>query len=952
MLFSGGANTKNIIKYSQLQVSTSQLDIPIALFWGQRRISPNCVWYSDFQSHKQSAGKGGGKATGYTYSASLILGLGEGVMSSPLNVWGPSSTTTVTTLAKLGLAFMSGTSSQAVWSYLTSNHPSQALAYMDTAYVYGININLGSSASVPDYGFEIQRLNGFSDTLTAPGWTNPSTGGNTPGSDVSLADVIPDFLINSVYGMGFASGDIDSSTLAQFHNYQSAQGLYFSPCLTSQEKATQIIDRWATLGNTWIYWSGSALMFVPLGDSPLTGNGHTYSPDLTAAYSLGLEDFIVGKSGGVPVEEEIQDPADCYNRTVLEICDRTRGYVASPVEYKDQQLVSKYGLRDNSSTQANDICNPAVGAICAQLIGKRAAYVRRTFKFTLNYRYVLLLPGSIVTLTEPNIGLANYPVRIRTIEEDKDFNLAIEAEELPAAIGTYFSQNTPPAVVATTPSTLVDPGPVNVPAVCEPASNFAQGQSVLLVAASGGANWGGANVWLSLDGTNFNEIGTLEKPALQGTLTASLAAYSSANPDTTDTLSVDATQSQGVWPSVSNANAQNATSLCYVSPQPVSSGGNEVLSNAGELLAFGAQTPTGTYAANLTYLERGLYGTGGIAHAIGEQFTLFDVSGKTGSTLSYDLPANYIGQTLYLKFQSFNIFGEAAEDLSTCTVYEYIPSGISYGTAAAGVPSQPTGFGGTVQSSQVLLSWNANPAIDNVASYAVYRGNGTSTAFASCAQVWAGQTLTFTDTDVDLVSGYTYYVVAINEVGDSIPSTGFNATTYGINNGQVLQSGSFSGVGEASIDFNPQVLACGFLEITLWNLNVSNNGDAVRMKFRASGADMSGVTYITSGVGANSGGGASGIGGSSATSAIMSGALSSGISALLNLKLFRGGTGNKPIGTFLLANVYSDGTTLEMTEMSLRTSAALSANPDGLSFLPSSANNISFSYAIRGFLAS
>src|SRR5208282_4683797 len=522
-LIGGGAtNTKNIIKYSDLQVSTSQLDIPITLFWGQRRISPNCIWHNNFQSHKAAAGKGGSKGGEYTYSAAVILALGEGVMSSPVNVWGPSSTTTTTTLSKLGLGFMSGTASQNAWSYVTANWPAQALTYMDTAYVYSSNMNLGQSASVPDYGFEMQRFEGFTNTLTAAGWTNPTTHGNTPGIDVSFADVIPDFLTNNIYGMGFAGTDI--ADLTTFREYQSAQGLYFSPCLTAQEKATEILDRWAELANTWIYWSGTQVQFVCLGDSPISGNGYSYAPDLTAAYNLGLADFVTTK-GGAPVEVERKDPADCYNRTVLEICDRTRGYVSSPVEYKDQQLVAKYGLRDDSSTQADEICNPAVGAICVQLTGKRAAYIRNTYKFKLSYRYIRLLPGSIVTLTEPNIGLAEFPVRIRTVDEDDNCVLSILAEELPAGIGTYFTINTPPAVVATTVNTNVDPGAVNTPAVCEPASTFAQGQSVALIAASGGVNWGGANVFLSLDGTDYSQIGTLTVPALQATLTATLPAY-------------------------------------------------------------------------------------------------------------------------------------------------------------------------------------------------------------------------------------------------------------------------------------------------------------------------------------------------------------------------------------------------------------------------------------------
>lgn len=842
-LSGGKTNAKAVIRYSSLQVSTSLLDVPVTLFWGQRRISPNCIWYNNFKSHPANkGGKGGNKGGQYTYTASVITALCEGVVGEPLNVWGPSSTTTTTTLSALGAGiFATGTATQTPWAFVTGEYPAQARSYMNTVYVGFEDLNLGESAAVPDYAYELQRLCGFTDTLSAPGWTNPATGGNTAGKDCSLADIIPDFLTNPSYGLGLAATDIGN--VAFFRSYQDAQGLYFSPLLTSQEKATAILDRWAKLANSWIFWDGTQIRFVPLGDSALSANGATYTPDLAAAYALGPADFVA-KKGETPVEVTRADPADCFNRTRLEIADRVRSYVSNPIEWKDQYLVDRFGVRDGSSVEATDICNPAVGAICAQLIGKRAAYVRNIYKFRLSYKYILLLPGSIVTLSEPNIGLSAFPVRVRTIEEDEEGVLSVLAEELPAGIGTYYSGTVPPSVVATTVNTNVDPGPVNTPGVCEPNSSF--GGSVVLIAASGGANWGGCNVLVSLDGTDFTQAGVITSPALQGTLTAALAAYSGANPDTTDLVSVDATQSEGVFPAATDTLAQNLVTLAYLSPQPSSAGGYEVLNAGGELLAFGAVAATGTYTANLSYLERGLYGTSGIAHAVGEQFTLFDLSGQLGTTLNLPLAANWIGKTIYLKFQSFNVFDGALEDVSTLATYAFTPTGSSFGSGSGGVPSMPTDFAGIVGSTQVILSWNANPAADNVTGYAVYRANGTSALFASAALIWSGNALSFTDTNVDLVTGYTYFLVAINQVGDSNPTAGFSTTTGGLTNGQVLQiygQSNLTGLAEISVDFNPQVLACNVLEITVARVVLATAGASLILLARSGGADITTASY-------------------------------------------------------------------------------------------------------------
>jgi hypothetical protein len=58
------------------------------------------------------------------------------------------------------------------------------------------------------------------------------------------------------------------------------------------------------------------------------------------------------------------------------------------------------------------------------------------------------------------------------------------------------------------------------------------------------------------------------------------------------------------------------------------------------------------------------------AHSHGAQFVRVD-----SSVFQYALPASFVGVTLYPKFQSFNIFGLAVEDLSECTVYSYTPTG-------------------------------------------------------------------------------------------------------------------------------------------------------------------------------------------------------------------------------------------------------------------------------------
>ena len=189
------------------------------------------------------------------------------------------------------------------------------------------------------------------------------------------------------------------------------------------------------------------------------------------------------------------------------------------------------------------------------------------------------------------------------------------------------------------------------------------------IAASGGSggiadpNWGGAYVWLSLDNTSYSQIGTISAPARQGLLSASLGGFSGTNPDASDTLSVNLAESGGALSSGTALDAQLGNTLCIVD---------------SELLSFATATLASANTYSLTTLYRGLYGTTAAAHASGAPFARLD-----SAIFEYDLPAQYVGKTLYIKLQSFNIFGSGVQDLSVCAAYSFTPTGVAIDHPAA-----------------------------------------------------------------------------------------------------------------------------------------------------------------------------------------------------------------------------------------------------------------------------
>lgn len=192
---------------------------------------------------------------------------------------------------------------------------------------------------------------------------------------------------------------------------------------------------------------------------------------------------------------------------------------------------------------------------------------------------------------------------------------------------------------------LVSPGDTNIPVIFEPPPALTGGAREVWCLATGGEDWGGCQVWISTDGDTYALAGTVYRGARQGVLTADLP--SAADPDTTNALAVDLAISRGQLLSGTQADADNLVTLCYVD---------------GELVSYQTATLTSAYRYDLSYLRRGVYGTAIGSHAGGSQFARFGPNDP--SVLKYPYPENYVGQTLYLKFPAFNIFGQRLQSLA------------------------------------------------------------------------------------------------------------------------------------------------------------------------------------------------------------------------------------------------------------------------------------------------
>lgn len=241
----------------------------------------------------------------------------------------------------------------------------------------------------------------------------------------------------------------------------------------------------------------------------------------------------------------------------------------------------------------------------------------------------------------------------------------------PIGVGTAFAF--PRQTTAGAPlDPLVDPGNTNFPIIFEPPPALTGGTNEVWMIATGGANWGGAQVWISSDGNSYALAGTVYRGGRQGVLTATLPSH--ADPDATSTLAIDLSLSQGRLLSGTVVDADNYVTLSYCD---------------GELLSFETATLMAPYRYSLTYLRRGAYGTTISAHSSGSSFARFGPNDP--SLFKYAYQESFTGQTIYVKLPAFNIFGQALQSLAGLSPDTYTLTGAG-AVAPVTVPLQYLGI--------------------------------------------------------------------------------------------------------------------------------------------------------------------------------------------------------------------------------------------------------------------
>lgn len=552
-----------------------------------------------------------------------------------------------------------GQPGQAVWGYLTSKHPDQALGYTQVAHLDSAPFFLGNGGETPNYNFEIAGLYQWGNGVV----------------DAHPVDCITGFLTDTTFGLAppIPNANLDNwkNGNSSAYNYWAAAGFFISPVIDNQQTMATILQQILDAGNVGMVWSEGLLKLKPYGDTSLIANGYQFTPPTTPVVDLNDDDFIVPeKQAQEPIQVARKDWQDAYNRVTVEYLDRLSGYNPQPVYEQDDASVGRFGLRNESPQSWHFITTLTSAQFAANIRLKRQAHIWNTYTFKLGWVYSYLEPMDLVTITDTRLGYSKLPIRITEIKDNPDGTLDITAEDFPWGTATATLYPKQAAAPFQPIASQMDPGDTS--AIIFEATNrlsLQQGDTFYLFASGSNPNWGGCNVWASFDNTNYELVTTISNAGRTGILGTTLP--SGSDPDNTNTLNVVMTPGAQLG-SVTHGQADQFETLCAIC--------NADGSNL-ELISYATATLTSSGSGNtynLTYLRRGVYGTTIASHAAGSLFARLDQASYTDV-----FDPTYYGVTVYFKFTSFNTAGNREQQLANVTAIAFVISGANPGAIAA-----------------------------------------------------------------------------------------------------------------------------------------------------------------------------------------------------------------------------------------------------------------------------
>lgn len=526
---------------------------------------------------------------------------------------------------------------------------------------------------------------------------------------------------------------IDLASLNTVRAQCQANGLWGSVSMNAQQAASDWLKQFYQCANASPVWSGFVLKSIANSEVSTVGNGIVYvSPTASGPkFNFTMEDFV-GGANKPPVVITRKAQVDSWDIAQLQFYDRSNDYNQALASEPLTGAVALFGPRKQNPVQLPMITSPTVARLILTVIVNRYTLLRNKLSFTLKARCLGVEAKDLVTIPEPNLWENSIPVMMTSVKENDNGELECIAEPF------IYGANAPDLTAGgqspspNNPNSSYTPVSVNTPIIFEPPPRMwasATKPELWIAVSDSDTNYGGSIVSVSTDGgSTYNTIGTIRGNATTGVSTADWPI--AADPDTTNNLPVDLTESNGILASYSTTDEDEFTYPCYIA------GGTTNIPYELMTYAVATLTATSKYTLEATggnHLRRSVYGAPtvgeGVDHPSGSRF-LFIGQAPVGATrpgfLIVPFDPSWVGKTLHFEFQAFNALGGGAQDASGLTAYSYTPAG-TVGTGnsnwlgykiSGGALTNPTST--SIAMAQATATWqDSHQSIYNARSFTI-----------------------------------------------------------------------------------------------------------------------------------------------------------------------------------------------------------------------------------------
>jgi hypothetical protein len=594
-------------KLDDLRVTGSGWGVAIPRCWGRVRLGGNVIWMAHYKdgiavpsntpgavnllehvSDTHEGGKGGGGVTvhNYSYTTSIQVLVCEGPVSAITKIWADSDLVIYDSAqdppSKYDLRIALGTDDQLPDSYVESiEGAGNVPAYRGFCVVTIQDMDLTDFGNrLPNLNFEVDR-------------------------GVAL---VKDPLEALARACGMTRDDYD---------FSQANAPLEGLVLAQREAASQSLEPLCEIFALDFTESDGKLRVLPRGGAPV----------------MTLDADDLGAIDWPPHDDD--EPAPTLETTLGQDLELPRTMTLTYFSRQgNYQQASQQAIRaTKGDIQQEETYNTplVMSDDAARQAAERRLYQRwlerDTYKFSLDWRYLVLLPGSPVNL--PVNGLH----RVRIVRMDLALPGVIQFEAVPADDeGGVYCQVVSGGSTAQTAPVVQSVHPVTFTAwsgtELQDADGASPGFYVVGTWAEGGS---GGQIYYSPDGgANYVLAGSVRERSVFGTTTSALADGATADAwDTTHSVGVALTE-RGSLQSAAQAEVENTAT-------------NAVLIGR-EIAGFASATPTGALFYTLSTLLRGRRGSLMTGHGIGEPFVLLSRAVQRVSVAE-----SLIGQTVYVK---------------------------------------------------------------------------------------------------------------------------------------------------------------------------------------------------------------------------------------------------------------------------------------------------------------